>query len=85
MATDKELDTIYEEMDILVHNECYYTLDLLFEQLAISAWRRDINVLLAYATISYPIKHKLKNRERFIATAKHHFPGKNNDIWIGLE
>lgn len=81
--TDKEMDEIFLAIDSLMRAGCWNFLDEYFENFCQRVWRTDVDVLLTYATASFPGKSKIPSRARFIKTCKNLFP--DVELWKGLD
>ena len=83
MATDKEIDEIYDAVDILMSNGCFGFLNEHLSHLVPMAWRMDLDILLAYVTATLPAKSQLASRARFLNKCMELHPTKK--LWKGLE
>lgn len=79
---NKDIDEIYDSMDALMTAGCWNFLDNLFQGITPTAWRIDIDILLAYATASLPAKSKIPSRKMFMdkCIELHSDP----ELWKGL-
>lgn len=80
--TNKKLDKLYDAAEFLIKNEQWSIIDDLLEFYANSAWRQDIDLLIAWATLTLCARKKFKNRSYFIKSCKKFY----NDpkLWKGL-
>ena len=62
MATDKQLDAIYNDIDDLLLGGNFQEVDVILSKIPEDA---EIDILLAYLTITFAAKSKLKNRAAF--------------------
>ena len=84
--TDKEIDDIYETADLLIKKGRWSLLDNLLEFYAMTAWRMPLDMLITWATVTLPVKSKLKNRKWFINEClKFHSDADDPQLWKGLE
>jgi hypothetical protein len=81
--TQSELDNIYDTINFLMINGKWKVLDQLFSYWEQSIWRTDVDILLGYATASFPGKSKIPSRQKFINTCKKFHS--NVELWKGLE
>lgn len=80
--SDKDIDEIYDALDVLMTAKCWGFLNSLFIGLTPSAWRTDLDILLAYATASLPAKSKINSRKMFMEQCKKLHP--DPELWKGL-
>lgn len=84
--TDKEIDDIYAAADLLMKKGRWSLLDELMEFYADTAWRMPLDILITWATVTLPVKSKLKNRQWFIEEClKYHSDPDDPQLWKGLE
>ncbi len=84
--TDAEIDDIYEVADLLMTRGRWFLLDDLLEFYADASWRMPLDMLITWATVTLPVKSKLKNRKRFIEEClKFHSDPDDPQLWKGLE
>lgn len=81
--TDKELDEIFDAVDMLMTRGHWNFLDEILQNLTPKIWRSDVDKLVGYATITLAGKSNLPSRPRFIEECKryHHEKG----LWTGLD
>lgn len=82
-TTDKELNDLYDTIDLLMKNGKWELLNLLFQIWEQRAWRTDLDMLLGCATASFPGKSKIKSRTAFIEKCKSLYP--DSELWKGLD
>lgn len=80
--TDKELDEIYDAVDLLMTAEAWISLEHIFAALIPVVAKIDLDILLTYATASLPGKSKLPMRAIFIDKCRSVHP--DPTLWIGL-
>jgi hypothetical protein len=81
--TDKQLDDVYDTLDYLMTKGQWTILEDLFIYWGQTAWRTELDLLLAYATASLPAKTKIVNRPAFIKQCMKFHP--DPELWKGLE
>jgi hypothetical protein len=80
---DSEIDEVYNAIDALMREGCWKFLNELFVTWEQRVWRMDIDILLAYATASFPGKSNIPARKMFMDKCLRVYPDK--DLWKGLE
>lgn len=80
--TDKELDEVYDNAELLIVRGRWSLIDDILEYYGNCAWRMDIDLLLAWATATNMYRAKLKNRKVFLARCMEFH--KDPDLWVGL-
>lgn len=86
MSNKKEfnkIDELYDAIGILMMGGCWNFLDEVLIDKANQAWRIDIDILVEYATATFPGKSKLPHRTYFIECCRKFHPDVKN--WSGLE
>ena len=80
---NKEIDKIHNAIDVLMRNDCWDFIDDILYDFTPRLWRTDIDILLSYATATFPGKSKLPSRKEFmrLCTSLHSDP----KLWSGLE
>ena len=81
--SDEKLDEIYRSIDVLMIEGSWNFLNELFFLWAASAWKTDLDVLLAYATASFPAKSKILSRKYFMECCMSRYP--DEKLWKGLK
>lgn len=81
-VSDKQLDEIYDAIDALMRAGAWSFLDELFVTWEMRIWRTDVDILLAYATASFPAKSKLPSRKFFMSSCLRIYP--DAELWKGL-
>jgi hypothetical protein len=81
-VSDKKLDEIYAAIDALMRVGAWNFLDELFTTWETRVWRTDIDILLAYATASYPAKSNIPSRKFFMSSCLRIHP--KPELWKGL-
>ena len=82
-VSDEEISEIYSAIDALMKNENWNFLNDYYDNLALRAWRLPLDILIAYADVSFESKNKIDSRKRFMDTCIHLHP--NKELWKGLE
>jgi hypothetical protein len=82
MATEPEIDEIYDAVEALMDEGCFGFLNEHLFHLTPMVWRMDIDILLAYATATLVEKNKLPAREGFLNQCRKMHPGRK--LWDGL-
>lgn len=82
-VSDKDLDDIYEAIDALLRAGSFKFLDELLRDWEARAWRTPLDILLAYATATFPAKSKLPSRKMFMDRCLRLYSSKK--LWKGLE
>ena len=78
-----KIDIIYDAMEALIKSECWEYLNDRLMELKHQAWRHELDILMAYATVTLPAKSKISNRRHFIDKCKELHP--SEELWTGLE
>lgn len=85
MATDEEIDEIFNFINGLFKKELFSTVDMIIKNIPVE--RQDSEIILSYMTITLPAKSKLPSRndfvQRSIETLKER--GLSEENWYGLE
>lgn len=81
-VTDKKLDEIYDAIDALMRVGAWNFLDELFISWEMKIWRTPVDILVAYATVSFPAKSKLPHRKFFMDSCFRFHP--EPKLWKGL-
>lgn len=77
------MDDIYDAVDLLMTAEAWTFLDLVFASLVPSVEEIELDLLLTYATASFPGKSNLPKRKEFMDKCiKIH---SDPSLWVGLE
>jgi len=82
-VSDKQLDEIYDSIDALLRLGAWNFLDELLLYWGSAAWRIEVDMLLAYATCTFPAKSNLPSRKFFMEACFRFHPDK--ELWKGLE
>lgn len=69
-TTDQKLDELYDGIQALAKQECWWFLDSLLQDFTPRIWRTDLDMLLGYATATFPFKSKLPSRVKFLDICK---------------
>lgn len=81
-VSDKELDEIYTAIDALLKAGSFKFLDELVRDWEARAWRTNVDILLAYATATFPAHSKLPSRKLFMKKCLQLHSDK--ELWRGL-
>lgn len=80
---DSQLDEVYCAIDALMWNGCWDYLNNNLLDLTMKAWRVQVDILLAYATATFPAKSKLSARAPFLEKCRSLYP--KEELWEGLD
>ena len=78
-----EIDSVYNSMEALFKAKCYSFVDGILSMIIPQLWRTDLDIILAYATVTLPAKSKLPSRKRFMEVCKYLRP--DVELWKGLD
>lgn len=81
-VSDRILDEVYSAVDALMREGCWNVLDDMFIYLETKAWRTPLDILLSYATASFPGKSKIPARKFFMDRCLIIHP--TPELWNGL-
>lgn len=81
-VTDKDLDEIYDAVDLLMCAGAWTNLDHLFAALILDSPGLDLDILLTYATVSFPGKSHIPHRKEFMDKCMKLHP--DPSLWAGL-
>lgn len=80
---DSQLDEIYCAVDSLMRNGCWEYLGTNLIDITHKAWRIDVDILICYATATFPAKSKLPARKQFMEKCRSLHP--DEELWEGLD
>jgi hypothetical protein len=81
--TDITIDAIYTFVDESMRHDKWMTLNSLYSYLTHRVKEMPVDVLVSYATASFPGKSKLPSRAKFMNKCKEVHP--DEELWKGLE
>jgi hypothetical protein len=80
---DIQLDDIYDGVDCLMWGGCWVFLNEHLDNLTPKIWRMNLDIVLGYATATFPGKSKLPSRAAFMNECIRRYP--DPELWKGLE